>query len=106
MAWEHRNQSGPYYYRSERTQNGVRKVYLGKGEKAHQEALRIAKSKAEEKAEKLALQAEQRKTSQAEQLTADLDELSTLLLEASLFAAGYWRGRDYREWRKCRGIQG
>lgn len=66
----------------------------------------MAKLKAEEKAEKLALQAEQQKTSQAKQLTADLDEFCTLLLEASLFAAGYWRGRDYRKWRKCRGIKG
>jgi len=52
------------------------------------------------------LQAEQLKTLEAEQLTQELDEFCTLLLEASLLAAGYWRGRDYRRWRKRRGIKG
>jgi len=89
-----------------RTPNGVRKEYLGKGEKARQEAERTAQAKADREAENLALQAEQLKTLEAEQLTQELDEFCTLLLEASLLAAGYWRGRDYRRWRKRRGIKG
>lgn len=106
MAWERRGQSGSYFYRSVRTPEGVRKVYLGKGREAHLEAERIAASKAAQEAEKLALQAERMKTSEAEQMTQDLEEYSTLLLEASLLAAGYWRGRDYRRWRKRRAVQG
>lgn len=105
MAWERRGQSGSYFYRSIRTPEGVRKVYLGKGEKANLEAERIAASKAVLEAERMALQSEQMKTSQAAQLTRDLDEFCTLLLEASLLASGYWRGRDYRQWRKRRGIK-
>ena len=81
-------------------------MYLGKGQEARLEAERIAASKAAEEAEKLALQAEQLKTLEAEQLTRKLEEFSSLLLEASLLAAGYWRGRDYRKWRKRRAVQG
>ena len=81
-------------------------MYLGKGQEARLEAERIAASKAAEEAEKLALQAEQLKTLEAEQLTRKLEEFSSLLLEASLRAAGYWRGRDYRQWRKRRAVQG
>lgn len=84
----------------------MRKEYLGKGEKARWEAERIAQSKADREAEELALQAEQVKTLQAQQLTQQLEELSALLLDATLLAAGYWRGRDYRKWRKRRGIKG
>lgn len=106
MAWERRGKSGSYFYRSVRTPEGVRKVYLGKGQEARLEAERIAASKAAQKAEKMALQAEQLKTSEAEQLTRELEELSTLLMDATLFAAGYWQGRDYRKWRKRRAVQG
>ena len=94
-----------YFYRSVRTPSGgVRKEYLGKGERARQEAQRIADAKARQQAERRAIRAEQVKTSEAAQLTTELENISTLLLEAELLSAGFWQGRDYRRWRKRRGI--
>lgn len=82
----------------------VRKVYFGKGERARREAQRLADRKAQQEADKRAIQAEQMKASDAEQSTSRLEDLTKLLLEATLLAAGYWRGRDYRQWRRRRGI--
>jgi hypothetical protein len=83
----------------------VRKEYLGKGRRAEQAARQIAEAQAQREAEKLAIQREQLRTAKAKQLTVELEDLSTSLLEATLLAAGYWRGRDYRRWRRRRGIK-
>ena len=82
----------------------MRKEYVGKGERAEKAAREIVEAKARREAEKQAIQAEQVKTSEAAQLTTELENISTLLLDATLLAAGYWRGHDYRRWRKRRGI--
>ena len=101
MAWEQRGSSGRYFYRSVREPSGgVRKEYLGKGKRAEQAARQIAEAQAQREAEKLAIQREQLRTAKAKQLTVELEDLSTSLLEATLLAAGYWRGRDYRRWRR------
>jgi hypothetical protein len=82
----------------------VRKEYVGKGERAEKAAREIVEAKAQREAEKQAIQAEQVKTSEAAKLTTELENISTLLLEAELLSAGFWQGRDYRRWRKRRGI--
>lgn len=105
MAWEQRGNSGAYFYRSVRTSQGVRKQYFGTGEEAHRESERMAHKQAALRAEKQLIMKEEKKLANAERLTQDLIELSTLFFEASLLTAGYWRGRDYRKWRKRRGIK-
>ncbi|PHS11659.1 MAG: hypothetical protein COA78_09090 [Blastopirellula sp.] len=106
MGWEKRGQAGPYYYRSVRLPNGkVRKLYFGNGVVAYLEIKRIAEAKAALQAEKQAILKEQRRTAEAEQLVDELVELSSLLFEATMLSAGYWRGRDYGKWRKRRGFK-
>ena len=106
MAWERRGSSGNKYgYRSVRTENGVKKEYLGTGSLAREHAEQLDRDRARRIADEAAIAEELRATMEARQLTLRLEEASSMLLKTSLFASGFWRGHNYGPWRKRRGLQ-
>jgi hypothetical protein len=99
MAWEKRGKKGKrYFYRSRRTPDGrVVKDYLGKGAKAR----RVAREMHERKNYASALLTVEGEWLELIERTDDLDQMTTLLLEASLLLGGYHRS-NYGPWRKRR----
>ena len=99
MAWETRGVH-PYYYKSRRIGNTVRKIYLGAGDVAKQAAANDAAAKAQRVADQAALAAFQTRLANVDQLAADVDQGVRLLTEAVLLTAGF---REHRgEWRQGR----
>ena len=99
MAWETRG-ACPYYYKSRRIGNTVRKVYLGSGDVAKQAAANDAAAKAKRVADQTALAEFQTRLANVDQLAADVDQGVRLLTEAALLTAGF---REHRgEWRLSR----
>lgn len=106
MAWERRGTSGKTYgYRSVRDGSDVRKEYLGTGVRALKHAEQLDRDRARRIADEAAIAEDLRATAEARQLTLRLEEAGSLLLETSLFASGFWRGRNYGPWRKRRGLE-
>ena len=104
MAWEKRGKTGQYYYRSVRNNRRVIKEYLGKGPAAQQAAEQVLADKESRAAERRLIAEEINNTATANQLADELDAASSMLVEAVLYAAGYWR-QNYGPWRKRRGIK-
>jgi len=99
MAWETRG-ARPYYYKSRRIGNVVRKTYLGSGEVAKQAAANDAAAKVKRVANQTALAEFQTRLAGVDQLAADVDQGVRLLTEAALLTAGF---REHRgEWRLSR----
>lgn len=100
MAWETRG-ARPYYYKSRRIGNVVRKTYLGSGEVAKQAAANDAAAKAQRVADQTALAEFQTRLANVDQLVASAADGANLLTEATLLALGFHehRGtwRSYRE---------
>ena len=100
MGWEERCGYGPYYYRSVREGNRVRKEYIGSGQLAEafahaDETIRRCRE------EEAARWGEKRE--RVEDLVAPLLELSEatrVLVRAHLVAGGWHRHKG--EWRKVR----
>jgi hypothetical protein len=85
MAFEKRGNRRTYYYRSIRCGSKVRKIYFGCGPEAEQAA-------AEDAARQngvAAARAEQKKVDDALRLTDELLDVTSLLTDAALFAAGF-----------------
>ena len=64
----------PYYYKSRRIGNAVRKVYLGAGDVAKQAAANDAAAKAKRVADQAALADFQARLAGVDQLAADVDQ--------------------------------
>jgi len=103
MAWERRGKTGKwFYYDARRTLNGrVVKKYLGRGERASSAAAAIARSRAQQAADRQAVQKEQARLAVPDIQTAELGKVALLLMEAILLACGYHR-QNYGKWRKKR----
>jgi hypothetical protein len=99
MAWETRNGRGRYYTRSRRVNGRIVRQYVGKGAKGEQAAAADARHRDQEMAMDQALQDDRRKWQQADGPLEALDELDSLLMEATLYAAGFHR-HSGGEWRR------
>jgi hypothetical protein len=99
MAWETRG-TRPYYYKSRRIGNTVRKLYVGSGEVAKQAAAKDAAAKVKRAADQTSLAEFKTRLANVDQLAADVDQGVRLLMEAALLTAGF---REHRgEWRLSR----
>ena len=101
MAWEQRGNRS-YYYRSVRSGTRVIKEYAGGGLTGV-----LAEEFEGEQREQRAYEVDRRRRERAkwaalEQPARELDDLSDLLMTASLTLAGYHR-HDRGEWRRRRG---
>jgi hypothetical protein len=99
MGWEYRGEAGPYYYRSVRCGETVRRKYFGKGLAAQLAAREDAERRAAEAAEQLELMAEIKQTQMNDLLAFEIDSNANLILEASMLTAGY-RRTNYGPWRR------
>jgi hypothetical protein len=100
MAWEKRERGGPYYYRSIREGDRVRKEYVGAGEFAEvlahtDETIRLVRKLERDKGRE--------ELERIESLAApvlELDRAVAVVVRAHLVAAGYHRRKG--EWRRAR----
>jgi hypothetical protein len=100
MAWETRG-ARPYYYRSVRNGNKVRKVYLGSGHLAKRAARQDAKVRAKRAADEEELAELQTRLAGLDQLGEEVQHGVDLLTEATLLSLGFHEHRG--EWRLHRG---
>ena len=103
MGWTTTRTGRKYFYRSVRESGGnVRRKYFGTGVQAKLESKKMEAERRAEAAEQKLVNDAQLAISEAEQMTNSSIELTALIVEATLLAAGYWRGNDYRKWRRKR----
>src|SRR4051812_12324548 len=99
MSWDNKrrgNQQG-YYYASVREGDQVRKVYLGKGEKAQEKALQVEARRQQEQAQREALSLDHAKVAGAERALLDLQTLVNEMVHAAFKRAGFHKHRgEYR----------
>jgi hypothetical protein len=100
MSWDRKGPCGPYYYRSTRQGDKVRKVYLGRGPRAEAAARRVEARRQARQAERAACRRDVAKVAAAEQALVDLTALARHLVRAALVAAGFHERRG--QWRKKR----
>lgn len=103
MAYELRGASGRYLYWSYRdpVSGRVKKKYLGRGVEAQKFAHARSRDRHRREADRLAVEKVRDDLRALDDLTAARDAAVNLLLEATLFAAGYHRP-NYGPWRRCR----
>ena len=99
MAWESRGQKR-YYYRVQKANGRVRKLYLGAGDLARQAAAHDEARKARRAADQAELAELQTSLTTVEQIAAEVQHGVDLLTEATLLALGYQERRG--EWRRRR----
>ena len=101
MAWESRG-TRRYYYRARRTDGGriVKRCFTGA--EAERAAEEDARRRAEQQAEREAIAAETVSTQPARELMGHAEEMTRLIVNATLLAAGFHL-HDYA-WRRRRGI--
>ncbi len=100
MGWEDRGSCGPYYYRSVREGDRVRKVYQG-GRVVGKLAAQLDEMRRQQREEEAARWREDRE--RLEQSTAflrELEEAAEVLARAILVARGYRKHKG--EWRMAR----
>ena len=103
MSWDCKTRSSGlrYYYRSIRDGDRVRKVYVGRGAKAHEAARRTDERCQARQATRESLRMEAEKSALAEQRLSDLHDMAAQLFKAVLLASGchehrgQWRRRKY-----------
>jgi hypothetical protein len=100
MAWEPRGRGGRYYYRTVRIDGRPKKVYIGRGEGAEDQARRDALARQQLQGERDALAAASAEVAPADRALDELTDVAGLLLHATLITAGYHL--DHREWRRRR----
>lgn len=99
MAWEYRNGSR-YYYRKERSAEGVRSVYVGQGEFAMLAAVLDETQREEYETQRNKEQQERRALESLDKSIDDLARLASTLTEAVLITSGFHRHK--RQWRKLK----
>jgi hypothetical protein len=100
MAWDVRR-GRRYYYRSARSEDHVRRVYLGGGELAELAARADEQRRAERRSQAEAWRDEETRREAAGVILDELGELTELLTRAALMGAGYHR-HDRGPWRRRR----
>ena len=100
MSWESQRY-GRYYYAATRRDGRVAKKYLGRGPVAELAALQAEATRAKRDADAEALRAEKKRLDGPEQLLQALDRACTLMMTASLMAAGFHQ-KNYGPWRRQR----
>jgi hypothetical protein len=99
MPWESRNRRGRYYHRKYRRNGKTFKEYFGTGPLAEQAAAedvqRIANNRAQRKARKV----DEESWQEAQDPLDQLSQLTSILLQGTLIAAGYYQ-HDRGEWRR------
>jgi hypothetical protein len=102
MGWEHREggAASGYYYRSVRDGELVKKVYLGRGEDAHQAALALQQRQASRQEAKRLLLETCFPSDEAGQLGMEVQEWAVVLLQVWLILTGHHKHK--RKWRRKR----
>jgi hypothetical protein len=103
VGWEQRGKSGNrYYYRSVRREGRPVKLYVGAGIAAKLAEDIDAGRRRQREAEECALLEEIQRTSEPRSLMIRLEEITRLLMEGTLLAAGFHRP-NFGPWRRRRG---
>ena len=102
MGWERRARGGWYYTRSKRRGGRVVREYIGTGALAESISQLDAHKREALRARHEELASERRRSRDADQVIATLDDWTVTLVRASLILAGY-RQHDRGEWRRHRG---
>jgi hypothetical protein len=107
MAWESRGTSARYYYRSVRTPDGVRRLYLGSEHSpaAQAAALEDAERRAQRQTDRAARLAERERQEAAEAPLRQLCEQTDMLVKAALLVAGFHQHARCTWRRKRHGCQ-
>ena len=100
MGWDHKGRGGPYYYRSVREGDRVRKVYVGKGEAAEEHARQVADRRQQRQADREVREAELAQVAEAEQCLHDLHVNAGQMLQAVMLSMGYHNHKG--QWRRRR----
>jgi len=100
MSWEMRGKHGPFFYRSIRIGDRVRKVYAGRGQRAEESARQIEQQRKERQAQREAKQKELAQVAVAEQKLQELQDLADMLMQAVLIGMGLHEHKG--EWRRRR----
>src|SRR5262245_27649763 len=100
MAWELRHGRKRYFYKTVRVGGAVKKIYLGVGPAAQEQARLDGEKRRRRQVEQAALSGERARVAEADQLTEELRGLASILVEADLLGAGLRRHRG--EWRRPR----
>ncbi len=104
MAFEARKAGGNTYLyvsRRDRVTGKVVKRYIGRGPKADAAAAELAARRKRRTYERLAVERTRAELRAVDAMMAELDRAASLVLEATLLAAGYHR-QNYSRWRKRR----
>lgn len=103
MAWEQRRGHW-YYFRSVRTGDGSRKVYVGRGAAAQEAARQVEQDRIARLAQREAIRVEQLRYALADSSLRDLRTMLQTLVRATLIALGY-HCHHRGEWRRRRGYE-
>src|SRR5919199_4327628 len=100
MGWEVRRRGGPYYYRSVREGDRVRKEYLGGGVLGLL-AARLDEAERQQRRRQASLwEAERQRLERSAAFLQELTEASEILVRAHLIASGHHQRKG--EWRRAR----
>ena len=99
MGWEKRG-SHEYYYRKEREGSRVKSVYVGRGEIAHMISQIQSRSPLLERLARTIKPPETAKLENAEAALEQAADLTRMITQASLLAAGFHS--HHRQWRRRR----
>jgi hypothetical protein len=102
MAWERRKAGAAtgYYYQSVRVGEVVQKVYLGRGEAAHEAARDVQHRQASRREAKRLLREARLPSDEAGELAKDVQEWAVGLLHVWLILTGHHK--QQRQWRRKR----
>ncbi len=100
MGWEVRNGAGPYYYRSVRSGDRVKKEYVGGG-RLGQVAAKIDETERLRRTEEAAYwEAERERLERSAAFLHELEEAAKVLVRAHLLASGFHQHKG--QWRRQR----
>jgi hypothetical protein len=101
MAWETRK-GGRYFYRAVKKDGRVIKTYIGRGLPAEIAAGHLTQARERRLDQEAAYQAERARLALPTQALADLDAACSLMVEATLTAAGFHKVDS--KWRRKRDV--
>jgi hypothetical protein len=101
MSWDTKGSRGPYYYKSVREGDRVRKIYIGRGERAIEEARKVEQRKQNQQAQREARHQEITRIAAANALLKEFKALADVLILAIMTDAGFYLHRG--QWRKRQG---
>src|SRR4051794_11955341 len=99
MSWDYRGAKA-YFYQNVREGNKVRKVYIGRGEKAEEMAHQVEQRQKERQAQRELCQREMAELAAAEEKLRELRAIADLLVRAVLLGANCYQHKG--QWRRRR----